>query len=169
VLWSPIEGDHSSDLADILQSVGEVIHRHVGYSEAPPATSRDRGHINLRSPESVQQVRKQAERRSLPRDDAVVVSPAITRVDAGLALGDTDRSRGVDEQGMRQPYVRHFRDSGWIRHTDRGQSLKQGTLPHANEVDGKYSKSSRRGFADSTTFGSRTKVSRPQALSPARG
>src|SRR5258708_12414064 len=72
LLLASDRGDHSSELADILQSVGEV--DTIATSDIPDAPAGDLSgivvDINLRSPQSVQQVRNKLRGeayRAMPR------------------------------------------------------------------------------------------------------
>ena len=91
MLLASDRSDQSSELADILQSVGEV--DTISTSEIPDTPARDLSgivvDINLRSAESVQRVRNKLRGRGLPRDAAVVRAGgrAAPRLDAGLGAG----------------------------------------------------------------------------------
>src|SRR5258708_1828540 len=124
-------GDHSSELADILQSVGEV--DPIARSDIPEAPAGDLSgivvDINLRSPESVQQVRNKLSceaYRAMPR--LFVLADAIHHGSMqAWALGATDTiSRPFDAQGILQRIRSAFPDSDGFDTTDRGKVLNRG-------------------------------------------
>jgi putative nucleotidyltransferase with HDIG domain len=131
LLLASDRSDQSSELADILQSVGEV--DTIPTSDIPAAPA---GHfsgivvdINLRSPESVQQVRNKLRAeayRSVPR--LFVLADALHHGSMqAWALGATDTiSRPFDAQGILQRIRAAFPDSGGFDATDRGKALNRG-------------------------------------------
>jgi putative nucleotidyltransferase with HDIG domain len=131
LLLASDRSDQSSELADILQSVGEV--DTIPTSDIPDAPA---GHfsgivvdINLRSPESVQQVRNKLRAeayRSVPR--LFVLADALHHGSMqAWALGATDTiSRPFDAQGILQRIRAAFPDSGGFDATDRGKALNRG-------------------------------------------
>ena len=131
LLLASDRSDQSSELADILQSVGEV--DTIPTSDIPAAPA---GHfsgivvdINLRSPESVQQVRNKLRAeayRSVPR--LFVLADALHHGSMqAWALGATDTiSRPFDAQGILQRIRAAFPDSGGFDATDRGKVLNRG-------------------------------------------
>jgi putative nucleotidyltransferase with HDIG domain len=131
LLLASDRSDHSSELANILQSVGEV--DTVLTSEIPAAPAGDLSgivvDINLRSPESVQLVRNklQAEAyREMPR--LFVLADALHHATMqAWALGATDTiSRPFDARGILQRIRAAFPDSGGYDATDRGKALNRG-------------------------------------------
>ena len=91
LLLASDRGDQSSELADILQSVGEV--DTIATSDIPDAPASDLSgivvDINLRSPESVQQVRNKLRGeayRAMPRLFGSRRCPSPWH-DAGLGVG----------------------------------------------------------------------------------
>jgi putative nucleotidyltransferase with HDIG domain len=131
LLLASDRGDHSSELADILQSVGEV--DTVATSDIPEAPAGDLSgivvDINLRSPESVQQVRNKLSGeayRAMPR--LFVLADAIHHGSMqAWALGATDTiSRPFDAQGILQRIRSAFPDSDGFDTTDRGKVLNRG-------------------------------------------
>jgi putative nucleotidyltransferase with HDIG domain len=131
LLLASDRSDQSSELADILQSVGEV--DTIPTSDIPAAPA---GHfsgivvdINLRSAESVQQVRNKLRAeayRSVPR--LFVLADALHHGSMqAWALGATDTiSRPFDAQGILQRIRAAFPDSGGFDATDRGKALNRG-------------------------------------------
>jgi putative nucleotidyltransferase with HDIG domain len=131
LLLASDRSDQSSELAGILQSVGEV--DTIPTSDIPDAPA---GHfsgivvdINLRSPESVQQVRNKLSAeayRSVPR--LFVLADALHHgTMQAWALGATDTiSRPFDAQGILQRIRAAFPDSGGFDATDRGKVLNRG-------------------------------------------
>jgi len=131
LLLASDRSDQSSELAGILQSVGEV--DTIPTSDIPEAPA---GHfsgivvdINLRSPESVQQVRNKLRAeayRSVPR--LFVLADALHHgTMQAWALGATDTiSRPFDAQGILQRIRAAFPDSGGFDATDRGKVLNRG-------------------------------------------
>jgi HD-GYP domain-containing protein (c-di-GMP phosphodiesterase class II) len=129
--------DRSSELAGILRSVGEV--DTIATSDIPEIPA---GHfagivvdINLRSPESVQQVRNKLRNeayRSLPR--LFVLADALHHGSMqAWALGATDTiARPFDAVGILQRIQSAFPDSHRYDATDRGKALNSGvTAAHA--------------------------------------
>ena len=131
LLLASDRSDQSSELADILQSVGEV--DTIPTSDIPAAPA---GHfsgivvdINLRSPESVQQVRNKLRAeayRSVPR--LFVLADALHHGSMqAWALGATDTiSRPFDAQGILQRIRAAFPDADGFDATDRGKILNNG-------------------------------------------
>src|SRR5450755_4853257 len=131
LLLASDRSDQSSELADILQSVGEV--DTIPTSDIPAAPA---GHfsgividIDLRSAESVQQVRNKLQTeayRSMPR--LFVLADALHHGSMqAWALGATDTiSRPFDAQGILQRIRAAFPDSGGFDATDRGKALNRG-------------------------------------------
>ena len=123
--------DQSIELVNILQSVGEV--DTVSTSEIPEAPS---GHfagivvdINLRSAESVQQVRNRLQTeayRSMPR--LFVLADALHHGSMqAWALGATDTiSRPFDAEGILQRIRAAFPDSSGFDATASGKALNEG-------------------------------------------
>jgi putative nucleotidyltransferase with HDIG domain len=131
LLLASDRSDKSSELADILQSVGEV--DTIMTSDIPDVPA---GHfsgivvdINLRSPVSVQQVRNKLRAeayRSVPRLFVLADSLHHGSMQA-WALGATDTiSRPFDAQGILQRIRAAFPDSGGFDATDRGKILNKG-------------------------------------------
>lgn len=123
--------DHSSELADILQSVGEV--DTISTSEIPESPSGQISgivvDINLRSPESVQRVRNRLRTeayRSMPR--LFVLADALHHASMqAWALGATDTiSRPFDAGAILQRIRSAFPDSEHFDATDRGKTLNRG-------------------------------------------
>jgi putative nucleotidyltransferase with HDIG domain len=138
MLLASDRSDQSSELADILQSVGQL--DTVSTSDIPAAPADDLSgvvvDINLRSAESVQQVRNklQAEAyRSMPR--LFVLADALHHGSMqAWALGATDTiSRPFDAQGILQRIHAAFPDSHGFDATDRGKALNSGVAA-AHEV-----------------------------------
>src|SRR5438132_2943936 len=131
LLLASDRGDHSSELADILQSVGEV--DTIATSDIPDAPARDLSgivvDINLRSPESVQQVRNKLRSeayRGMPR--LFVLADALHHGSMqAWALGATDTiARPFDAQGILQRIRAAFPDDSSYNETDRGKALNRG-------------------------------------------
>ena len=122
--------DSSSELATILQSVGEV--QTVATSEIPDKPGQVSGvvvDINLRSPESVQMVRNKLRSeayREMPR--LFVLADALHHgAMQAWALGATDTIwRPFDAQGILQRIRAAFPDASEYDETDRGKSLNLG-------------------------------------------
>src|SRR5579872_632860 len=130
--------DHSRELEDILQSVGEV--NTVSTSTLPDApASQISGvvvDINLRSAESVQRVRNKLRHeayRAMPR--LFVLADALHHGSMqAWALGATDTiSRPFDAAGILQRIRAAFPDSDGYNSTDRGKTLNRGVAA-AHEV-----------------------------------
>src|SRR6266516_2200326 len=131
LLLASDRGYHSSELADILQSVGEV--DTIATSDIPDAPAGDLSgivvDINLRSPESVQQVRNKLRSeayRGMPR--LFVLADALHHGSMqAWALGATDTiSRPFDAEGILQRIRSAFPDSNGFDETDRGKVLNRG-------------------------------------------
>src|SRR6266852_7246681 len=131
LLLASDRGDQSSELADILQSVGEV--DTISTSDIPDAPAGDLSgivvDINLRSPESVQQVRNKLRGeayRTMPR--LFVLADALHHGSMqAWALGATDTiSRPFDAEGILQRIHAAFPDSIRFYATDSGQALNRG-------------------------------------------
>ncbi len=114
LLLASDRGDQSSELADILQSVGEV--DTIATSDIPEAPAGDLSgivvDINLRSPESVQQVRNKLRGeayRAMPR--LFVLADALHHgTMQAWALAQPIRSRGrLMRRGFCNASARHFR------------------------------------------------------------
>src|SRR5271154_239307 len=123
--------DKSSELADILRSVGEVDMISTSDIPAVPADhlSGIVVDINLRSAESVQRVRSklQAEAyRSMPR--LFVLADALHHASMqAWALGATDTiSRPFDARAILHRIRGSFPDSQGYDATDRGKTLNAG-------------------------------------------
>ncbi len=120
----------SSDLADILQSVGEVdTVSTADIPEQPAGVSGIVVDINLRSPESVQRVRNKLRSvayRSMPR--LFVLADALHHGSMqAWALGATDTiARPLDAQAILQRVRSAFPDSNAYDTTDRGKTLNRG-------------------------------------------
>jgi HD-GYP domain-containing protein (c-di-GMP phosphodiesterase class II) len=131
LLLASDRSDRSSDLAGILQSVGEV--DSIPTSDIPDAPA---GHfsgivvdINLRSPESVQLVRSKLRAeayRSVPR--LFVLADALHHGSMqAWALGATDTiSRPFDADAILQRIRAAFPDSSGFDATDSGKALNRG-------------------------------------------
>src|SRR5215218_1657273 len=131
LLLASDRSDHSSELATILQTVGEV--DTILTSEIPDAPAVGFSgivvDINLRSPESVQQVRNKLRGdayRALPR--LFVLADALHHgAMQAWALGATDTIwRPFDAQGILQRIRAAFPDASEYDETDRGKSLNRG-------------------------------------------
>src|SRR6202162_1930028 len=138
LLLASDRSDQSTELANILQSVGEV--DTISTSEIPDTpASHVSGivvDINLRSAESVQRVRNklQAEAyRSMPR--LFVLADALHHGSMqAWALGATDTiARPFDAQGILQRIRAAFPDTHGFDETDRGKILNRG-IAAAHEV-----------------------------------
>jgi len=131
LLLASDRSDQSRELADILQSVGEV--DTISTVDLPDAPA---GHfagivvdINLRSAESVQRVRNKLRAeayRSLPR--LFVLADAMHHGSMqAWALGATDTiSRPFDVAGILQRIHAAFPDSSGFDSTERGKALNGG-------------------------------------------
>src|SRR5437660_4314310 len=128
LLLASDRGDQSSELADILQSVGEV--DTIATSDIPDAPASDLSgivvDINLRSPESVQQVRNKLRGeayRSLPR--LFVLADALHHGSMqAWALGATDTiARPFDAQALLRRIQAAFPDTLEAETSASGQSL----------------------------------------------
>src|SRR5712671_1317898 len=130
LLLASDRNDQSSELASILQTVGEV--DTVATSEIPDAPGALCGvvvDINLRSPESVQLVRNKLlskAYRSMPR--LFVLADALHHASMqAWALGATDTiSRPLDAAAILQRVRSAFPDSASYDATDRGKALNGG-------------------------------------------
>src|SRR5438132_1480520 len=130
LLLASDRSDSSSELATILQSVGEV--ETVTTSEIPEKPDQLSGvvvDINLRSPESVQMVRNKLRSeayREMPR--LFVLADALHHgAMQAWALGATDTIwRPFDAQGILQRIRAAFPDASEYDETDRGKSLNRG-------------------------------------------
>jgi putative nucleotidyltransferase with HDIG domain len=130
LLLASDRADSSSELATILQSVGEV--QTVPTSEIPETPGQVSGvvvDINLRSPESVQMVRNKLRSeayREMPR--LFVLADALHHgAMQAWALGATDTIwRPFDAQGILQRIRAAFPDASEYDATDRGKSLNRG-------------------------------------------
>jgi putative nucleotidyltransferase with HDIG domain len=130
LLLASDRADQSSELAHILSSVGEV--DTVTTSDIPVSPNGLSGvvvDINLRSPESVQAVRKklQADAYSqMPR--LFVLADALHHASMqAWALGATDTiSRPLDAGAIMQRIRAAFPDSQFFDSTDRGKTLNRG-------------------------------------------
>lgn len=123
--------DQSSELAGILQSVGEV--DTIATSDIPEVPAAEFSgivvDINLRSPESVQLVRNRLRAdayRSVPR--LFVLADALHHGSMqAWALGATDTiARPFDEQSILQRIRAAFPDTDRFDATDRGKALNRG-------------------------------------------
>src|SRR3984885_6364642 len=131
LLLASDRSDQSTELATILQSVGEV--DTISTSDIPETPA---GHfsgivvdINLRSAESVQRVRDKLRTeayRSMPR--LFVLADALHHGSMqAWALGATDTiSRPFDAEGILQRIRSAFPDSERFDTTDRGKALNRG-------------------------------------------
>jgi putative nucleotidyltransferase with HDIG domain len=131
LLLASDRSDQSSELADILQSVGEV--ESIATSEIPEKPARQVSgivvDINLRSPESVQRVRNKLRGeayRSMPR--LFVLADALHHASMqAWALGATDTiSRPFDAVAILQRVRSAFPDSASYDATERGKALNRG-------------------------------------------
>jgi putative nucleotidyltransferase with HDIG domain len=131
LLLASDRSDQSVELADILQSVGEV--DTMPTSDIPDAPAgRFSGivvDINLRSPQSVQQVRNKLRAeayRSVPRLFVLADSLHHGSMQA-WALGATDTiSRPFDAQGILRRIRAAFPDATGFDETERGKILNEG-------------------------------------------
>src|SRR6201991_5364172 len=122
--------DNSSELATILQSVGEV--ETVPTSQIPDKPDQLSGvvvDINLRSPESVQRVRNKLRGdayRAMPR--LFVLADALHHgTMQAWALGATDTiSRPLQPEDILQRIRAAFPDTAVYDATDRGKTLNRG-------------------------------------------
>src|ERR1700726_4346919 len=131
LLLASDRSDQSSELASILQSVGEV--DSISTSDIPDAPARHFAgmvvDINLRSADSVQRVRSKLRGeayRSMPRLFVLADSLHHGSMQA-WALGATDTiSRPFDAAGILQRIRAAFPDSDGFDETDRGKALNRG-------------------------------------------
>src|ERR1700742_1150448 len=138
LLLASDRSDQSSELASILQSVGEV--DSISTSDIPDAPARHFAgmvvDINLRSAESVQRVRSKLRAeayRSIPRLFVLADSLHHGSMQA-WALGATDTiSRPFDAAGILRRIRAAFPDSDGFDATDRGKTLNRG-IAAAHEV-----------------------------------
>jgi putative nucleotidyltransferase with HDIG domain len=131
LLLASDRSDQSSELANILQSVGEV--ESIATSDIPETPARQVSSIvvdiNLRSPESVQRVRNKLRGeayRSMPR--LFVLADALHHASMqAWALGATDTiSRPFDAVSILHRIRSAFPDSANYDATDRGKALNRG-------------------------------------------
>jgi putative nucleotidyltransferase with HDIG domain len=131
LLLASDRADQSSELADILRSVGEV--EAIGTAEIPEKPARQVSgivvDINLRSSESVQRVRNKLRGeayRSMPR--LFVLADALHHASMqAWALGATDTiSRPLDAGAILQRVRSAFPDSASYDSSDRGKALNRG-------------------------------------------
>jgi putative nucleotidyltransferase with HDIG domain len=131
LLLASDRGDQSSELAGILQSVGEV--ETISTAEIPEAPANDLSgivvDINLRCAESVQLVRSRLQTeayREMPR--LFVLADALHHATMqAWALGATDTiARPFDAHGVLQRIRAAFPDSDAYDATDRGKTLNRG-------------------------------------------
>ncbi|MEO8318512.1 MAG: HD domain-containing phosphohydrolase [Bradyrhizobium sp.] len=131
LLLASDRNDRSSELASILQAVGQV--DTITTSAIPDAPSRDLSgivvDINLRSAESVQLVRNKLRAdayREMPR--LFVLADALHHGSMqAWALGATDTiARPFDAQGILQRIRAAFPDTDSYDETDRGKALNRG-------------------------------------------
>jgi putative nucleotidyltransferase with HDIG domain len=130
LLLASDRSDKSTELADILRSVGDV--DTVVTSDIPTAPSGLSGvivDINLRSPESVQTVRKKLQSDAysqMPR--LFVLADALHHASMqAWALGATDTiSRPLDPGAILQRVRAAFPDSQTFDASDRGKTLNRG-------------------------------------------
>jgi putative nucleotidyltransferase with HDIG domain len=131
LLLASDRSDQSSELAHILQTVGQV--DTITTAAIPDQPSRDLSgivvDINLRSPESVQLVRNKLRAdayREMPR--LFVLSDALHHGSMqAWALGATDTiARPFDAQGILQRIRSAFPDTDGYDGTDRGKALNRG-------------------------------------------
>src|SRR6266702_1729872 len=131
LLLASDRNDQSSELAGILQSVGEV--DTIATSDIPEAPARDLSgivvDIDLRSAASVQLVRHQLRAeayREMPR--LFVLADALHHGSMqAWALGATDTiARPFDAQGILQRIRAAFPDDSSYNETDRGKALNRG-------------------------------------------
>jgi putative nucleotidyltransferase with HDIG domain len=138
LLLASDDPEHSRELENILQSVGEV--NTVSTSELPDAPAEQISgvvvDINLRSSEAVQRVRNKLSReayRAMPR--LFVIADALHHGSMqAWALGATDTiARPFDAAGILQRIRAAFPDSNGYDATDRGKTLNRGVAA-AHEV-----------------------------------
>jgi putative nucleotidyltransferase with HDIG domain len=138
LLLASDDPDHSRELENLLQSVGEV--NTVSTSELPDAPAEQISgvvvDINLRSSESVQRVRNKLSQeayRAMPR--LFVIADALHHGSMqAWALGATDTiARPFDPAGVLQRIRAAFPDSNGYDATDRGKTLNRGVAA-AHEV-----------------------------------
>src|SRR5580692_12836590 len=131
LLLASDRSDQSTELANILQSVGEVAT--ISTSDIPDAPANDFSgivvDINLRSAESVQRVRNKLRTeayREMPR--LFVLADALHHGSMqAWALGATDTiSRPFDAEGILQRIRAAFPDTSGFDTTDRGKALNTG-------------------------------------------
>ena len=131
LLLASDRSDKSSELAGILQSVGQV--DLIATTDIPDAPARDLSgivvDINLRSSESVQLVRNKLRTeayREMPR--LFVLADALHHGSMqAWALGATDTiARPFDAQGILQRIRAAFPDDSSYNETDRGKALNRG-------------------------------------------
>src|SRR5260370_4303447 len=131
LLLASDRSDQSSELASILQTVGQV--DTITTSQIPDAPARDLSgivvDINLRSAESVQLVRNKLRAeayREMPR--LFVLADALHHGSMqAWPLGATDTiSRPFDAQSIFQRIRAAFPDSDGYDETDRGKALNRG-------------------------------------------
>ena len=131
LLLASDRSDQSSELAGILQSVGQV--DMIATADIPDAPARDLSgivvDINLRSAESVQLVRNKLRTeayREMPR--LFVLADALHHGSMqAWALGATDTiARPFDAQGILQRIRAAFPDDSSFNDTDRGKALNRG-------------------------------------------
>jgi putative nucleotidyltransferase with HDIG domain len=138
LLLASDDPDHSRELENLLQSVGEV--NTVSTSELPDAPAEQISgvvvDINLRSSESVQRVRNKLSQeayRAMPR--LFVIADALHHGSMqAWALGATDTiARPFDPAGVLQRIRAAFPDSIGYDASDRGKTLNRGVAA-AHEV-----------------------------------
>lgn len=131
LLLASDRSDQSTELASILQSVGQV--DTIATSDIPDQPARDLSgivvDINLRSPESVQLVRNKLRAeayREMPR--LFVLADALHHGSMqAWALGATDTiARPFDAKGILQRIRAAFPHSDGFDETDRGKTLNRG-------------------------------------------
>ncbi|CAN7587974.1 HD domain-containing protein [Bradyrhizobium sp. LjRoot220] len=131
LLLASDRSDKSTELASILQSVGQV--DMISTTDIPDAPARDLSgivvDINLRSSESVQVVRNKLRTeayREMPR--LFVLADALHHGSMqAWALGATDTiARPFDAQGILQRIRAAFPDDSSYNETDRGKALNRG-------------------------------------------
>jgi putative nucleotidyltransferase with HDIG domain len=130
LLLASDRADNSSELAAILESIGDV--KTVSTAETPDKPDQLSGvvvDINLRSPESVQTVRNKLRTeayREVPR--LFVLADALHHgAMQAWALGATDTIwRPFDAQGILQRIRAAFPDASEYDETDRGKALNRG-------------------------------------------
>src|SRR5215475_6781713 len=136
LLLASDRADQSTELAHILRSVGDV--DTVATADIPTTPANISGvvvDINLRSPESVQAVRKKLQTDAysqMPR--LFVLADALHHASMqAWALGATDTiSRPLDAGAIIQRIRAAFPDSQSFDNTDRGKTLNRGvTAAHA--------------------------------------